>query len=301
MAVQPAAGLQEALKEAIEESEFTTDEAAQAADEWDGFPLSGEDDTRESSTAATPNDGEAPEADEVQDEDPPESYWGVDLSDISPERRAEIIAHFEQQDSTIAKLQQRLTSEPEAPAPANTEEPEEITDEDLARAIGLDPDDYSDQALMPKVLPLARTIVNLETQVEQMSQERTVEKATTAWNGQLDDLEGTYGKLPFDRVQVLRYAVEEGIASPFEAYFKLSAPVRQEVETRAAQARKVAEKRTASVGVKPRASQGGEVPALKPGLSLRDAVAQAAKAAEAETKIPWKDALKKRLTVVPDE
>lgn len=291
--------LRDALRDAVAQSGVDTDES-DADESWNDFPVSGNDDG-ESSTAEPPaTEDDEPEAATVQVEDVPESYWGVDLSDIPPEKRAEVIAHFEQQDSTIRKLQERLSKEPEPTALTAQEEPEDISDEDLMHAIGLDPEDFEDQRLAPKMLPLARTIVALEGQVEQMAQERVVEKTTNIWNSQLDELETTYGKLPFNRVSVLQYAIEEGLTSPYETYFKLSAPVRKEVEQRASEARRTADKRQASVSVKPRSTGGGEAPGIKPGTSLRDAVAEAAKQAERETKLSWRDALKKRLVEVPD-
>lgn len=237
----------------------------------------------QSSRAETPSEGTTPEASTVQEDDVPTSYWGVDLSDIPADKRKAIIDSAEQQESYIKQLQAKLAEEP-APAPAPEPEPE-VTDEDILRAYGLDPEDWETQKLAPVIIAQARAQMQLEAEVEQMRVIETGRQAETAWNRELDSLEETYGKLPFSREDVLRHAVAEGIQTPYELYFKVSAPVRQEVQTAANAARRVAEKREAA-GLKPR-SQGGIEPNMPKDASLRDIVKEAAMRAEKETGLKW--------------
>lgn len=232
------------------------------------------------------NEVEAPAEGETT-ADVPTEYWGVPLDGIEPERRAEIIAHFEQQESVIHQLQNKLAAEPEdAPVVAPFTPAEEVSDEDLLKAMGFDPEDWESQQLAPKVLPLARTVLSLEDQVAALVQTNQVEAAKSHWNGQLDELESTHGKLPGSREQVLRFAAAEQIASPYELYFKLSTPIKGEIEKAATEARRQAAKQANSGQLKPRSSNAGADP-VPAGLSLRDAVAASAKAAEKETGKSW--------------
>lgn len=291
------ADLRAALAEAVAESQFPTTDDADAAS-WDEWDNEGGTPAPEAAAAAADGDepgrGEAaddvqePEADEVQD-DLPDEYWGVSLEGIPDEAKKAILAHFAQQDSTIQKLQARLTAEPAAPEPSNEPEDDgEITDEALAIALGYDPEDPYNQPSQRELL-MARNLIALEEKVEALVQKDTVQTVQTQWNSQLDELEQVQGKLPFTREQVLRYAIEEGIGSPFEVYFRLSAPVKREVEQTVAAARREALKKAEAGGVKPRSS-ASTGPTIDPKTtSLRDAVAIAMKESEKETGLSFRN------------
>jgi len=304
------AELRAALAEAVAESKFvTTDEAdASSWDDWDnegGTPAPNEP-APAAGDEATPGTGEAPDETEVpeaQAQELPDEYWGVPLDGIPDEAKQAIIDHFAQQDSTIQKLQARLATEPVAPTPTNDTpaDAEEVTDEALLQALGFDPEDWETQQLAPRILPLARTVIDLEDKVEALVQKDTVNTVRTQWNGQLDELESVQGKLPFTREQVLRYAIEENIASPFEVYFRLSAPVKREVEQTVAKARREAAKKAEAGGTKPRTSSG-DSPVIDPKkTSLRDAVAIAMKEAETETGASWKNIFGRKVFTEKDK
>lgn len=294
---EPTADMRAALAEALEESQFpTTDgEAAASWDEWDkddGAPApkaeTASADEDEPSRDETPVSEAEPEADEVQVELPDE-YWGVSLEGIPDEAKKAVIDHFAQQDSTIQQLQARLAKEPEAPQELPADEPsaEDITDEALAIALGYDPEGYEQPS--QRELTMARSLIALEDKVESLVQKDVVNTVETQWNNQLNELEETYGKLPYDRVQILRYAIEENIASPYETYFKLSAPVKREVEQTVAEARRQAAKKAEAGGVHPRSSTG-TAPVIDPKTtSLKDAVAIAMKESEKETGLSFKN------------
>jgi hypothetical protein len=299
----------EGIAAALAETKFGTEEDAVEAS-WDSFEAEASEAETEEAPAATP--GEPPskaESEETTDEseaaasgtdEVPEVYWGTDLTGIPAEKRAELIAHFEQQDSTIKKLQGKVAAlsqrdesaeEPETPAA----EEEEITDEALLRAAGLDPEAFETQQAAPMVLPILRRTLALEDKVDSVLERSQASDTERAWNSALDELEASYGKLGFDRVDVLKYAVAEKVGSPYEVYFKLSAPIKREIDQAASIARREALKKEASGGVKPRSNAAGE-PVIPKGTSLRDAVKLAAKAAEKETKLSWREAVKRRRT-----
>jgi hypothetical protein len=135
----------------------------------------------------------------------------------------------------------------------------------------------------------------LEDQVATLTNREQVRDYQSSWNAELDTLESTYGELPGTREEVLRYALREEVMTPADLYFKLTAPVKREVESLAAKARRDAGKREQSAGVKPRSSSA-EPAAVQPGMSMRDAVKAAAMAAQKETGHSWKTAVKRVLT-----
>lgn len=249
-----------------------------------------------------PSKGEAPGTEDGTAEaagtaEVPTEYWGVSLEGIPDEARAEVIAHFEQQDSTIRKLQEELAAAAAPPAePVDDEVPFDIdmvADEDLLRAAGYDPEDYEVQQQARFILPSLRRELALEDQLSRLMAQQEAVAANDSWTRQLDELEATYGKLPVDRAQVRAYAEKQGINSPFEAYFKVAAPGRKEVESVVAKARQEAARKAATGNLKPSGTNAGEPP-IPDGLSLRDAVKAAAEAAEKETGFSWSSIGKRR-------
>jgi hypothetical protein len=300
-----AGDMNAAIAAALEASKFSNEEDLEELDETLGelddsaadTPAQG--DAEPSTAQATQASEDAAEGGETATADVPESYWGVDLTGIPVEKRAEILAHFEQQDGTIQKLQERLATPAEVQTPA-AEDSAEVSDEELLSALGVDPEDFSVPAAMKaSMLLMARNQLALEDQVTQLRTVETGRAVESKWTRELNELEETYGKLPGTREQQLRYAGEENITSPADLYFKLSAPVKREVEGLAAAARREAEKRVQGAAVKPRSSSA-EPPAVTPGMSIRQAVREAAKAAQKETGLSWKMAVKRRVGIVPE-
>lgn len=284
MADAIADGIAAALDEVGGPGALDEPEAASGGNE----PSKGEQSSTEDGEAEAVEDGTA----EV-----PTEYWGVSLEGIPDEARAEVIAHFEQQDSTIRKLQAELAAAAETPETSPEEVPEfdieQVSDEDLLRAAGYDPEDYEVQQQARFILPSLRRELALEDQLSRLVAAQESAAANDSWTRQLDELEATYGKLPVAREQVRAYAEKQGLTSPFEAYFKLAAPARKEVESAVAKARQEAARKAASGNLKPSGSKAGEPP-IPDGLSLRDAVAAAAASAEKETGLSWKSIGKRR-------
>jgi hypothetical protein len=294
-----AADLQKAIAEALEESEFPTDEkvAADSWEEWDSaageLDAPAASDGDEQSTDDSSEEPGAAEGDEPQ-LDIPDFYKGMGLEQLPAEVAKGILNHLQQQDSYIGKLQERLAVEPDPATPEPPAEPEEVTDEALAIALGYDPEDQYNQ---PSAAELARTVLALEDKLDEVTAKETTREVQTQWNTSLDELEASYGKLPFDRLQVLRYAVEENIASPFEVYFRLTAPAKKAAETAVAEARRAAAKKAEAGGVKPRSS-AGDAPVIDPKTtSLRDATKLAMLEAEKETGLHWKGIFGRKVRV----
>lgn len=295
-----AAGLQDAIAEAVAEVPFI--ETPEAEDNSPFFPVA--DPTVNGEAPKAPAAPVAPVAgDPVADEDLPDNYWGTDLTGLSPDQKRAVIAATDGQEGYIHKLQERLAKyeqeaeNPPAPAAPAPEE-EELADADILAALGFDPE-YADEASAKPMLALARTVIALEDTVDRLSTNEAVRETETAWNGALDELEASYGKIlgsdgkPVQRVAILQEALSRGYASPFETYFQLTAPGKREVDSAVAAARRAAEKRAESGGLAPRSAAQGSVPVEKrEGMSFRDMVGEAAKAAEKETGISWKQVVK---------
>jgi hypothetical protein len=288
---------------ALAESKFNTEETELEAD-LASFDTELANDDPDGELEQEPSTAQGSE-DSANDAEPatpaadvPDSYWGTDLTGIPAEKRAEIVAHFEKQDGTIRKLQDRLATPLEAAPPAVDETPE-TTDEELLQILGLDPDTTVGPERNALVF-MARNQLALEERVEALTTVETGRAVENSWSKQLDELEASYGAIPGDRAQQLRYAAEEGIVSPADLYFKLSAPVKKEVEGLASAARREAEKRVQSGGLKPRSSAAEPAP-VKAGMSMRDAVKAAAASAQKETGLSWKNAVKRVITSTPGD
>lgn len=296
--IKGAEGLEGAIAEALEESKFPVDTLETDLATFDAELAADDGDDGEPSTAEAPTDASGTAEGETP-ADVPDSFWGTDLTGITPEKRAEIIAHFEQQEGTIRKLQAKLAEPLEVP-PADDTPPEEVTDEQLLLAVGIDPEDFGvPDSVKAATVRMARNQLALEDQVNRLATMESGRSLESQWNRELDELETTYGTLPGSREEVLRYALREEIPTPADLYFKLTAPIKREVESLAAKARREAGKRDAVAGVKPRSSSAEPAP-VQPGMSLRDAVKASALAAQKETGLSWKTAMKRVLTAKPE-
>jgi len=225
----------------------------------------------------------------------PEEYFGTSLEGLSDEQREAVIAALSQRDSYIQQLQQKLVEEPPALEEKPPEPEVEITDDDILRAIGLDPE-QGDQLELEYArkftLPIAKQVMALEETVQKITETENVRDISTFWNGTLDRLEGEFGKLPGDRVQVLQYAAREKISDPEVLYFRLTVPTRKAIDTEVSKVRQDAAKRAAQGGLRPRSTEvGGKVLDTKD-KDLRQIVREAALQAQEESGFKWKDVLK---------
>jgi hypothetical protein len=298
-----AQGIRDAISEAVGNSEFVAtlqseadgDVFASAADPAVEGDENDKGDGTEDKEEGSENASGASAVDDVTDEDLPDVYWGTSLKGLSAEQKRGVIKALEQRDSKIQQLQTKLAAGPPEPKAGDQDEPDvEITDDDILRAVGIDPegDPFEVEQARKHTLPLAKQIIQLEETVGKIADTESLRETATAWNSELDRLEHEYGKLPGDRVQVLQYAANEGIANPEVLYLRLTAPTRQAVEAEIAKVRQTEAKKAAQGGVRPRSTATGAKSVDTEGLSLRDTVMAAAKAAQEETGKRWSDVLK---------
>jgi hypothetical protein len=236
-----------------------------------------------------PNDEGAPETsvEAGTGEEPPTEYWGTSLEGLSAEQRAEVIAALEQRDSVIQQLQQKLAKEPEFPAPVD-ETPEEITDEDILRALGVNMDDPMEVEYATKfTLPLARQQVQLEETVEKLSTTAQAQEAASFWNVEIDKLEAEHGKLPGDRTQVLNFAVSEGITHPEILYWRVAAPGRKAVDAEVAKIRRSTAQKVATGQLRPSNTGTGSKVIDTSKMTLKETIKAAALQAQEETGVKW--------------
>jgi len=209
--------------EAAQESGAETTEAAEAAE-----------------TTETPSEGEAEASAETTEA--PTEYFGIDLSALSSEERASIIAGYADRDKHIQQLLREKaaaktaeadsTESPAAPAPADTEVVDEASDADILAALGLDPENNPDDAIAAKsAVPLARMALQLQAEVEGLKAKGLESETAVLWETSLTSLEAQYGALPEDLTHedVMQQAAKAGIAEPVDAYWRIMGPARAEV------------------------------------------------------------------------
>jgi hypothetical protein len=184
----------------------------------------------EESEGATPVEGEevTPEASDGTEDDAPSEYYGVDLSGLSSEERATIVAGFQERDKFIQQLLRNKVEEPEPePAPSTDDE---LTDADLLKALGLDdPDDAYAESTAKVALPLAKMVLSLQEEVTGLKQRTDVAATEQYWNQGLAALEDQFGKLPVSHDEVLKLSAEAGVSEPVDAYWRIMGPARQQV------------------------------------------------------------------------
>lgn len=166
---------------------------------------------------------------EVEEQsDVPLSYFGMDLSEYTPEQRTEIIGRLSEQNQLISKLQrERVVEETTVEEP---EAPVALSDEDIIAGLGLDEDDPFYEHDTKVALPLARKLLELQAQVEGVVSDRDIQETDRYWTGTLDALEKANGELPIDRLAVLEFAAENGLADPQDAYWRIAGPARAQLD-----------------------------------------------------------------------
>lgn len=321
-----------ALTQAVNES----DDIKSLMGAWNETAYRGGDDgTGDEPEAATPDDappeppGEdgpdavteggdsAPaEAPQGTAEDAPESYFGVDLSDIPVEKRADIIRELSERDDRIRSVMQQnaelkagatqpAPQQQEAPAPApEPAAPTAPTDEELLASVGLTQDNPLYEVMADTLLPIAKQRYEDHLMVERIVAEREAEQALAYWDQQLDGLETQFGRVPDElggRDAIITWALENDVFDPAAAYHSVTAGIRQSLNDAAAQARQEALqelKRSQAGAVRPRGQDTEPRQRLEhePGGDLKAAMERAAALAEQKTGLSFS-----QLTAASDE
>jgi hypothetical protein len=214
-----------------------------------------------------------------------ERYFEVDLSGLPAEERQAIVAALKARDDQIGKLLRgetgtgtggEATPEGEAPEP-----PQPMSDEDIIRGLGLDPDNPFDENAAKVALPLVRTLQDMKATVDQLVEARELEALDRVWTSELDRLERDNGALPIDRTAVLEFAAANQLYSPEDAYWRIAGPARAQVETLAREARERLPKPETPAPVRKPSAQrptagGGTEEVPTQAVRLKDAVGEEA-------------------------
>lgn len=175
-------------------------------------------------------DDDADEGDEV-----PDTVFGIDLSVLpDDEARRTFLREFTETNRTINKLQREKAERADrAPAP----EPgrvdfSQLSDEDVASALGLNLEESADPAAASAAIALARGFADLREQIASLTSSTTVSATEQRWDKALNELEGKFGKLEeagISRADLLEHAADSGIDNPETAYWAVLGPIRFEV------------------------------------------------------------------------
>lgn len=298
-----------------------------ASGEWDNTLLSDMEGTGEEPEAPAPEESEPPAAPQGEDgsdavteggesaeaEAPqgtatevPDSYFGVDLSDIPVEKRSDIVRELQERDERIRSEMQRnaeLAKQVEAQQPGTQQDPPqepatppaEMSDEDILAAYGLSKDDPMYEVKAEILLPVAKRQLQYDAVVERITAEREAEQALAYWDEQLDGLEKEFGKVPDEvggRDTVIEYALENNIMDPTAAFHAVTAGARKALQDAVTKARQEALqelKRGQAGNVRPKAQATEPVEDVK-AATLEEAMKLAADAAERKVGVTF-DAL----------
>lgn len=223
--------------EGTEASEATVDETTTPS--TDGAQA----DVELQDAAGTQSETEAVATAEGTD-DLPDSYFEVDLSGLPAEEKRLIMDALKARDDKIGKL---LRGAPEgdqetdgAAGAAGEQEapPTPVSDEDILKQLGLDPENPFDETATKVAIPLVRALQGLSEQVNGLIEDRELEQMDRYWTSELDRLETANGQLPINRIAVIEYAAQNGLQNPEAAYWQIAGPAKRQVEKLTDDARK---------------------------------------------------------------
>ncbi len=227
--------------------------------------------------------------------------WGVDLSALpDDDSRAKFVKEFEETNKTIGKLQRenaalKKTAEPPSspPAPPASETTDaQLTDEQLAEALGIDLETSDSPERDQREIALTRMILDQEARFERLEKGVTASTSERVWTKAFDDLETRFGKLPGDmtREDIFGWADEQGITSPEAAYWAAVGPVRATVAQ--ALEKRIIELKTASkksaTSLRPTTSANVEENQLK-SKTVREGIKEAFEKARLQLGIELKE------------
>lgn len=248
---------------------------SEAAEEVDGTPDDEEDE-------------DFTESDEDSEEVPTE-YFGVDLSDLPPEKRQTVIDAFKERDAEIQRAKREAASKDDDDE-EDEGEYEMPSDEELMQFLGYDPEDPLYEVKAETALPIAKRMLQQEMALAEILQEREVDRFEQYWTSSIDQLEADHN-IEVDRDELLDFAIENKIPDPVDAYSRFVLRGRKTVsneaeKARAEAAKRVRERKKAATTTRPR---NADTKPKKPpvGLSPEEAARRAAK----ELGMDWGKAL----------
>lgn len=262
-----------------EEDELEDDsdqlEEAEAGEEVDGTFEDDEEDVTEAEAS----------------EDVPTEYFGVDLSDLPPEKRSQVIDALRDRDAEIQRVQREAASRSEADE-EDEGEYEMPSDDELLAHFGYDPEDPLYEVKKETALPLIKAQLQMQSALGEILQEREVDRFEQYWTSSIEQLESDHG-VEVDRDELLDFAIENKIPDPVDAYSRFVLRGRKTVSAEAEKARqeaqrKVRERKKAATTARPSGRNKDTQSASPPrNLSPEEAARKAAK----ELGMDWGKAL----------
>lgn len=265
-------------------------EARGVQDEEDDYEDEEADSEAEEEVDGTAEDEEDDDFTDDESEEVPTEYFGVDLSDLPPDKRASVTAALKERDAEIQRVQRT--------AAQRVEEDEDEgqwelpSDEELMQHLGYDPDDPLYEVKAETALPIAKQMLQMQAALGEILQEREVDRFEGYWTNTVDQLEADHN-VEVDRDALLDYAIEHQIPDPVDAFSRYVLAGRKAVSSEAAKARqeaqrKVRERKKAASTSRPRGTNGDTKPKKPPvGLTPEEAARRAAK----ELGMDWGTAL----------
>lgn len=272
--------MRDLIKGAVEEamSEGTADDA-EATDEDELEDSSASEEGTVEGTAADDTEADS-EAQEEGTEDVPSEYFGIDLSGLEPKERLAIIEGFQKRDDYIGKLLREQSTEDTKGSTEEAEELPPISDEDILKELGIDPEDPYQEQAAKVALPLVRAQLQQQATLAQLIEMQELAEIDRSWRTSLNGLEKEFGALPkeLDHEKVMEFAAENGIGNPADAYWRLVGPSRMaltEAMKKAEAERARAAKRSIST-VKPRSTEAEDDAPLQ-GRNVKEATREVTK------------------------
>lgn len=211
----------------------------------------------EEGQSATGSEGTEGESEAGDGTDIPEEYFGYKFPpDLTPEQRGEILTELKKRDDTIGKLLRgkEPVKDGDTPPPEPEPEPEPVTDEDILRALGADPDDPFASDSLKAVVPIVRKQMEQENVIAQLIEIQELNEIDRTWRQSLSGLEKEFGALPAEvsHDDVMEFAAKEGIGNAMDAYWRIVGPGRAAVEVTATEkARALLAAKAASATTRP--------------------------------------------------
>ena len=258
-------------------------EDPETAETDDDSETSGEDESDEDESQQPD-----PETDEDTDdewpEDVPESYMGIKLKGVvAPVAAKEHFTALKEQErvvnSRLAEIAEaRKNTKPETVIPETPQAPEPLSVEAQLTALGMDPDVIEQVGLMP----LASKLLELDSSFNSSQEQAQASEWERNFHKELDSLEKDNGELPYERDDIVAYAMAEDIYNPRALYWDIAGPLREAANTALAKKVKAAETKVATVkkavkGTRRQSSKGTTGPVKF--KNIADAMAAAKKAA----------------------
>jgi hypothetical protein len=293
------------------------DAADEAQDDESQDPVAEEEEveSEESEEIETSDEDEGEEAESDESEEKgtaiPDSYFGVDLSNLPDDVKQEVYDSLRQKDSYTNRLSQeksglekevaelrefiqsRLGDDTEDEGPELDEEGnptfEMPSDDEIVKYITeeykLEEDDPFYEIQVKAALPGVKAAIAADVRNQQLQYQVQLAEYERFYNSSIDRLESEQGKLPLPRGEFLQWAAENDLGDPKEAYETFVTHAKGIIESKTADSRTKAEAAKAAAkrelkkksAVQSRRSAAGTTENRTTKPSIEEAIAMAVK------------------------